>query len=99
MNAPTVDPVSYWDGHAPNYSRRAARAARDVMEAEAALLKVLREEYPLGSLVQVIHHRGAFLATVTGWDTHGSRVAVRNAYTGKESKWWAAQVECFGGAA
>ncbi|MFK2904549.1 hypothetical protein ISP17_11285 [Dyella ginsengisoli] len=91
--------MSYWNGHAPNYSRRAAVAAHGVKEAEAALLKVLREEYPLGSRVRVVHYHGAFTATVTGWDTSGVRVAVRNARTGKDSKWWAAQVERIGGAA
>lgn len=91
--------MSYWHGHAPNYSRRVEGAYEDSRNSIAALLQVLKSEYPKGAEVRVVHHRGEFTAHVTGWDTDGCRVHVRNVVTGKDSKWWAAQVERIGGAA
>jgi len=84
---------SYWEGHAPGYSRDVERAARAVRAAEEALRSALEVAYPMGARVRVVHQRGSFTGTVDGWDRHGSRVEVRNHASGKTQKWWAAQVE------
>lgn len=87
--------MSYWQGGhtAPNYSRAVEAAHEAVRAAEAESLKTLQREYPLKKSVQVIHYRGQFEGEVVGHDNHGARVLVRNAVSGKVSKWWAAHVE------
>lgn len=87
--------MSHWQGNglAPGYSHAVEKANEAVRAAEASLLSALKDSYPCGSAVRVIHWRGQFEATVTGHDTHGVRVRVRNNITGKTSKWWAAHVE------
>lgn len=97
MNAQTANELSYWHGHAADYSRRVEFAAADVQAAEKALVETMQDEYPRECLVRVVHHRGEFTAKVTGWDHRGARICVRNITTGKESMWWAAQVERVGG--
>lgn len=87
--------MSNWQrsGHAEGYSRWVERASNAVREAQEALQEALREEYPLGAIVRVVHHRGSFFARVVGWDYFGARVKVENERSGKISKWWAAHVE------
>ena len=87
--------MSYWQAGrtAPNYSRSVEAAHEAVRAAEAESLKTLQREYPMGSGVKVIHYRGQFEGKVAGHDNVGARVLVRNALTGKVSKWWAAHVE------
>jgi Na+-translocating ferredoxin:NAD+ oxidoreductase RnfC subunit len=87
--------MSYWQAGrtAPNYSRAVEAAHEAVRSAEAESLRTLQREYPMGSSVQVIHYRGQFEGEVVGHDNVGARVLVRNAVTGKVSKWWAAHVE------
>jgi hypothetical protein len=86
---------SYWFGigHAPRFSRNVALASLKVDEAKEALHEALKQGYPEGSEVFVIHSRGCFTGFVVGWDTWGCRVAVKNARTLKTSKWWAAHVQ------
>lgn len=70
------------------------KQARDaVRAAEAALLAALKQSYPQGACVHVVHHRGSFPGEVTGWDVYGVREVVRNLSSGKTAKWWAAHVE------
>ncbi len=86
---------SYWQGAgtAPGYSREVEKAHEAVLAAKEHLLAALRECYPVGSQVRVVHYRGNFIGTVLGHDAEGSRVVVQNSTSGKASKWWAAQVE------
>ena len=92
---------SHWlfPGHAPNFSRKVARCEAGVDRAKSLLRRMLQQEYPMDHPVKVVHHRGYFFGRVAGWDVHGTRVLVRNDRTGKESKWWAAQVQLDSGAA
>lgn len=85
--------MSYWKGYAPGYSRSVERASEAVREAENALVAIMLREYPIGSHVRVVHHRGEYTGTVAGVDKFGVRVMVRNDRTGKVQKWWAAHVE------
>lgn len=87
--------MSNWQGEssAPSYSQEVEKASNEVRAAVAALLETMRREYPVHSRVRVVHHRGQFFGVVTGHDTHGVRVIVRNSTTGKISKWWARHVE------
>ena len=89
--------MSYWEGRAPGYSRAVEHASEVVREAEAALVETMLTEYPIGSRVRVVHHRGEYTGTVAGVDKFGIRVAVRNDRSGKTQKWWAAHVERIGG--
>lgn len=86
---------TYWFGvgHAPRFSRPVALASLAVDEAKNALLEALKQGYPDGREVFVIHSRGCFAGIVVGWDTWGCRVVVKNARTLKTSKWWAAHVQ------
>lgn len=88
---------TYWQGYAPNYSRKVEAAYQAVRKAEDCLGEVLRSEYPLNSLVRVTHNRGGkgffFFGTVDGWCRHGARISVLNHNSGKSNKWWAAHVE------
>ena len=88
---------SYWSGYAPNYDRDVEAAYLAARIAENELTAALRDAYPLGASVRVVHTRNglkhSFFGEVTGWDRHGARVAVRNSLSGKECKWWAAHVE------
>lgn len=84
---------SYWEGHAPGYSRAVERAALAVSAAEEALRSALEAAYPRDARVRVVHYGGSFTGTVDGWDRNGSRVYVRNDASGKTKKWWAAHVE------
>lgn len=87
------DVPTHWYGQASSFSRVVARASGAVHRAEEAMLDAMRSEYPKGCEVRVVHHRGAFVGHVQGWDKFGCRVIVHNDRTGKTSKWWAAQVE------
>ncbi len=84
--------MSHWQGYATTYSRKVEAAHEAVKAAENALLATLVAEYPLGAHVIVVHSRGSFTGTVSGWDHYGSRVKVTNDTTGKTNKWWAAHV-------
>lgn len=88
---------TYWQGYAPNYSRKVEAAHEAVRKAEDQLGATLKNEYPLNSLVRVTHIRNqkvcTFFGTVDGWCRHGSRVSVLNHNSGKSNKWWAAHVE------
>lgn len=95
MNPKNHGVPDYWltSGTAPNFSREVARASETVRLAEGKLLAALRHQYPRGRRVQVVHGRGQFYGTVSGWDAQGSRVMVLNERTGKCCKWWAAHVQ------
>lgn len=80
-------------GRAPGCSPRAAQASEALHAAAGRLFDVLRDEYPMGGLVEVVHRRGAFRGRVTGWAVDGCSVGVKNERTGKTAKWWAAQVQ------
>ena len=85
--------MSYWEGYAANYSRRVESAYARVRGAEKDLLEVMASEYPVGAHVIVVHSGGkSYSGTVTGWDSYGARVVVKNDRTWKVSKRWAAQV-------
>lgn len=87
--------MTYWQGPgtAPGYSREVEMAHEALQAARGQLLLALRESYPVGSPVRVVHYRGSFYGAVLGHDAEGSRVVVKNSISGKASKWWAAQVE------
>jgi hypothetical protein len=80
-------------GVAPNFGRQVARASAALHAAEEALFQALKQDYPLGKRVAVIHYRGHFYGYVVGWDHVGARVAVKNEDSLKTSKWWAAHVQ------
>ncbi len=86
---------SHWFGTAtaPNFGRRCARAQAALHEADEALLRALKADYPLDAPVTVVHYRGQFSGRVAGWDRFGCRVVVRNDASGKVAKWWAAHVQ------
>lgn len=88
-----MEKSSYWQGHAPGYSVAVEEAHKVVLAAEAALLEALKQSYPRGAAVRVVHYRGSFHGEVAGWDTDGVRVLVRNVVSDKCAKWWAAHVE------
>jgi hypothetical protein len=90
-----ADVPTHWSGSntAPRFSRAVGKAAGAVGDATRKLLATMQREYPLGSEVRVVHGRGCFFGTVDGWDTHGIRIAVKNARSGKVCMWWAAHVE------
>lgn len=85
--------MSYWNGHAPNYSTAVEAACKAVREAEGEALDALKKDYPKGAEVRVVHSRGEFYGLVIGWDIHGYRVHVKNVASRKTSKWWAACVD------
>lgn len=80
-------------GYAERQSAEVEAAGDKVIAAKAALTEALKRAYPLDQRVEVVHHRGRFFGTVTGWDPEGSRVAVRNEITRKVCKWWSAHVQ------
>ena len=91
--------MSHWDNplglrpRAVNFSQDVKAASKAVDRAVDQLYAELQRAYPLGASVNVVHYRGEFPGTVTGWDSSGARVRVRNSRSGKSFAWWAAQVE------
>ena len=77
----------------PNYEKSVDAFSEAKNRAHDALNNALLAAYPAGSMVYVVHSRGCFGAEVRGADQDGSRLIVKNAMTGKVSKWWYRQVE------
>ena len=75
------------------FSKIVEEASAAVRAAEWNLLAALQKNYPIDSLVRVVHHRGEYMGFVVGHDIFGNRIVIKNEETGKISRRWFREVE------